>query len=204
MVPTAPPTTQLAWLKDNRVDLTLGIMINAGSQPTIAEAVRLGMGVGLEYNITFAFGAPAHLQIFLPDMGATGNGVVVAGDYCALDAPEDGVAFANLLQETYRPDKKNDNVMYLDGVIEAMIQVEALRLASLVVDPAKLTSADVVEKGFRQIKDMSTGGITMTPLTFGEGDPQGVDAVRIQQVQNEKIVELGSYPLRNILPAPPK
>ena len=86
MVPTAPPTTQLAWLKDNKVDLTLGVMINAGTQPTIGEAVRLGMGPGLEYNITFAFGNPAHLQIFLPDMGATGNGVVVAGDFCALDA----------------------------------------------------------------------------------------------------------------------
>ena len=31
MVPTAPPTTQLAWLKDNKVDLTLGVMINAGT-----------------------------------------------------------------------------------------------------------------------------------------------------------------------------
>ncbi len=204
MVPTSPPTTQLAWLKDNKVDLALGIMINAGSQPTIGEAVRLGMGVGLPYEITFAFGAPSHLQIFLPDMGAKGNGVVVAGDYCALDAQNDGIAFANLLQETYRPDKKNGNVMYLDGVIEAMTQVEALRLASMAVDPAKLTSIDVLEKGFRQIKDMSTGGITVSPLTYGEGDPQGVDAVRIQQIQNETIVELGSYPLHNILPAPPK
>ena len=137
-------------------------------------------------------------------MGAKGNGVVVAGDYCALDAQNDGIAFANLLQETYRPDKKNGNVMYLDGVIEAMTQVEALRLASMAVDPAKLTSTDVLEKGFRQIKDMSTGGITVSPLTYGEGDPQGVDAVRIQQIQNETIVELGSYPLHNILPAPPK
>ena len=37
MVPTSPPTTQLAWLKDNKVDLALGIMINAGSQPTIGK-----------------------------------------------------------------------------------------------------------------------------------------------------------------------
>ena len=133
-------------------------------------------------------------------MGATGNGVVVAGDFCALDASNDGIAFANLLQETYRTDKKNGNVMYLDGVIEAMTQVEALRLASMAVDPAKLTSADVLA-GFKQIKDMSTGGITISPLTYGEGDVQGVDAVRIQQVQNAAIVELGSFPLQNILPA---
>jgi Periplasmic binding protein len=201
MVPTAPPTTQLAWLKDNKVDLTLGVMINAGSQPTIKEAVRLGMGPGLDYKITFAFGNPAHLQIMVPAMGAASNGVVVAGDLCALDAKVEGVAFAKLLQDTYRADKKNTNIMYLDGVIEAMTQVEALRLASLSVNPADLTSADVLEKGFKQIKNLSTGDITIAPLTYGEGDPQGVDAVRIQQVQKAQIAELGSFPLANVLPA---
>ena len=83
MVPTAPPTTQLAWLKDNKVDLALGIMINPGAQPTIKEATRLGMGPDLDYKITFGFAYPAHLQVFVPAMGETGNGVVVAGDFCA-------------------------------------------------------------------------------------------------------------------------
>ncbi|MEJ2740370.1 MAG: ABC transporter substrate-binding protein, partial [Dehalococcoidia bacterium] len=32
LVPTAPPTTQLTWLKDNNVDLALGVMINPGAQ----------------------------------------------------------------------------------------------------------------------------------------------------------------------------
>ena len=100
-------------------------MINPGSQPTIKEAVRLGMGPDLDYKITFGFANPAHLQIFVPDMGATGNGVVVAGDFCAQDADVDGIAFANMLQETYRPNDKNGNVMYLDGIVEAMTQVEA-------------------------------------------------------------------------------
>jgi hypothetical protein len=201
MVPTAPPTTQLAWLKDNKVDLAIGVMINAGTQPTIKEAVRLGMGPHLEYKITFGFANPAHLQIFVPDMGETGDGVVVAGDMCAQDADVDGIKFADLLQETYRPNDKNGNVMYLEGIMEAMIQVEALRLAYLAAGGAELTSADVVEKGFKQIKDLSTGGIVITNLTFGEGDVQGVDMVRLQQAQDAKIVELGSYPLRNILPA---
>ena len=201
MVPSSPPTTQLAWLKEKGVDLALGVMINAGTQPTIKEAVRLGMGTNQEYKITFAFGNPAHLQIFVPDMGELSEGVVVAGDFCAQDAPVDGIAFANMLQDTYRADKKNDNVMYLDGIIEAMTQIEALRLASMAVNPAELTSQDVLEKGFRQIKDLSTGGISVANYTYGEGDSQGVDAVRIQQVQGGKIAELGSYPLRNILPA---
>jgi hypothetical protein len=201
LVPSSPPTTQLAWLKDNGVDLAVGCMINPGTQPTIKEAVRLGMGTNQEYKITFAFANPAHLQIFLPDMGELGEGVVVAGDFCAQDADVDGVKFANMLQDTYRPNDKNGNVMYLDGIIEAMTQVEALRLAASQVNPAELTSQDVLEKGFWQIKDLSTGGITVGNFTYGEGDCQGVDEVRIQQVQNVKIAGLGAYPLRNSLPA---
>jgi hypothetical protein len=48
MVLTSPSTTQLAWLKENKVDLALGWMINPGSQPTIKEAVRLGIGPNLD------------------------------------------------------------------------------------------------------------------------------------------------------------
>jgi hypothetical protein len=198
MVATAPPTTQLAWLKDNKVDLALGTMINSGTQPTIKEAVRLGMGPDLAYKITFVFANPAHLQVFVPDMGETGNGVVVTGDFCALDANVDGVKFANDLQAKYRPDKKVTHVMYLDGIIEAMTQVEALRLASTKVSPDKLTAADVLEKGFHQIKDFSDGNITVSNLTYGPGDVEGVDKVRMQQVQKGKIVEIGSFPLHGI------
>ena len=61
LVPTTPPTTQLMWLKDNKVDLALGAMINPGSQATIKEAVRLDMGPHLGYKITLAF---ARLVIF--------------------------------------------------------------------------------------------------------------------------------------------
>ncbi|MGD0780062.1 MAG: ABC transporter substrate-binding protein [Dehalococcoidales bacterium] len=198
MVPTTPPTTQLLWLKDNKVDLTLGCMINPGSQPTIKEAVRLGMGPDLAYKITFAFAYPAHLQVFVPAMGDLGNGVVVAGDFCAMDADVAGVKFANDLQNKYRPDKKVTHVMYLDGIIEAMIQVEALRLAMLQKPADKLTSLDVLEYGFFQIKNFSVGDITISPFTYGPGDVEGVDTVRLQQVQGGKIVELGSYPLRHI------
>ncbi len=88
--------------------------------------------------------------------------------------------------------------MYLDGIIEAMTQVEALRLASTQVAPDKLTAKDVLQKGFQQIKNFSTGGITVSPLTYGPGDVEGVDQVRIQQVQGGKIAELGSFPLRGI------
>jgi hypothetical protein len=102
------------------------------------------------------------------------------------------------LQNKYRPDKKVTHVMYLCGILEAMTQIEALRLASLQVSPDKLTAKDVLEKGFHQIKNFSTGGITISPLTYGPGDVEGVDLVRLQQVQGGKIVEIGSSPLRGI------
>jgi hypothetical protein len=198
MVPATPPTTQLLWLKDNKVDLALGCMINPGSQPTIKEAVRLGMGPDLDYKITFVFANPAHLQVFVPAMGELGNGVVVTGDFVALDANVAGVKFGNDLQTKYRPDKKISHVMYLDGIIEAMTQVEALRLAALQKPADQLTSLDVLEYGYYQIKNFSVGDITISPLTYGPGDVEGVDQVRIQQVQDGKIVEIGAYPLRHI------
>ena len=184
-----------------KVDLALGVTINPGGQPTIKEAARLGIGPDLEYKITFGFANPAHLHIFVPDMGTVGSGLVISGDVCAQDADVDGIKFANMLQDKYRPNNKNGNVMYLDGIIEGMLQVEALRLAYLAVGP-KMTSEDVLKKGFWQIKDFSTGDLTITPLTFGEGDPQGLEKVRLQQAQNGKIVELGSEPIQNIIPAP--
>jgi hypothetical protein len=203
LVPTAAPTTQLAWLKDQKVDLTLGIMVNPGAQPTVKEALRLGMGPDQAYKITFAFCEPGHLQIMVPDLGEAANGVVVGGDYCAVDADVPGIKFSNLLQDTYRSNNRNENIMYQAGLVEAMLQVEALRLASLAGDPSKLTPEDVLKKGFWQIKGFDTGGICITPLTYGEGDVQGLDSIRIQQVQAGKIVELGEYPMptTNILPA---
>jgi hypothetical protein len=173
-------------------------MINPGSQPTIKEAVRLGMGPDLDYKITFGFAYPAHLQVFVPAMGTLGNGVIVAGDFCAQDANNDGIKFANALQDKYRLDKKITHVMYLCGIIEAMTQVEALRLAMLKTPADKLTPVNVLEDGFYQIKNFSVGDITISPLTYGPGDVEGVDQVRLQQAQNGKIVELGSYPLRHI------
>jgi branched-chain amino acid transport system substrate-binding protein len=198
MVPTSPPTTQLAWLKDNNVDLALGWMINPGSQPTIKEAVRLGMGPDLAYKITFGFAAPAHLSVFAPAMGTTGNGVVVAGSYPPMDQTNiAGIVFCNDLQTKYRPNAKVTHIMYLHGVIEAMLQVEALRLAMSNIDADKLTSKDVLEKGFQAIKNFSTGGLTPA-LTFGLGDPEGSDEIRLDQVQNGKVVALGNYPVHDI------
>ena len=200
MVPTTPPTTQLSWLKDNKVNLALGWMINPGSQPTIKEAVRLGMGPNLDYKITFGFAAPSHLAVFAPAMGTLGDGVVVAGSYPPMDqahANVPGIAFYNQLQAKYRAGKPVTHVMYLAGVVEAMIQTEALRLAMLKVPADQLKPVDVLEYGFYQIKNLSTGDLT-PPLTFGPSDIEGADVMRLDQDQNGQVVLLGNYPCHGI------
>jgi branched-chain amino acid transport system substrate-binding protein len=198
LVPTAPPTTQLLWLKENQVDLALGVMINPGSQPTIKEAARLGMGPHLDYKITFACATPSHLQVFLPAMGDLGEGFVVGGGYPSWDDPVPGMQFVEELQTKYRPDDRVTHIMYPHGVVEAMVQVEALRLAMQEVSVDKLTSADVLEHGFYKIQNFDAGGITSSPLSYGPDDVEGMDTVRVQQIQDGTIVEVGSWPLRHI------
>jgi hypothetical protein len=199
LVPTAPPTTQLLWLKDNNVDCCFGAMINPGSQPTVKEMNNLDMGPGKAYEITFGCATPSHLQVFLPAMGEEGNGFVVAGGYASWDDTGEGITFANQLVAANRPnDLGSMHIMYAGGIVECMIQVEAFRLAMLEVPVDELTSVDVLEYGFYQIKDLSTGGITGSPLTYGPGDVEGADECRIQQIQNGVIVDLGAYPCHHI------
>jgi hypothetical protein len=200
VVPTSPPTTQLLWLRDKKVDLALGAMVNPGSQPTVKEATRLGMGPNLEYKITFGFAAPSHLAIFVPAMGKLGDGTVVAGSFPPLtDTSIEGVKFCNDLLIKYRPRVTMTNVMYEAGIMEAMIQLEAIRLALQTVPYEKLNSADILEKGFYQIKNFSTGGMSSTPLSYAKGKVEGVDQVRIDQAQNGKVVSLATKPCRHII-----
>jgi branched-chain amino acid transport system substrate-binding protein len=199
LVPTSPPTTQLTWLKDQGVDLALGVMINPGSQPTVKEMVRLGMGPFQPYKMTFGVGAPGHAAVFAAAMGELGDGYVCAGSFRPMDDfSVPGIKFCSDLQDKYRSGKRVTHIMYEAGVLEGMIQVEALRLAMQKVPFEKLTRKDVLENGFFQIKNLDTGKISSTPLTYGPGDIEGVDQIRIDQVQKGKVVEVGLTPLRHI------
>jgi ABC-type branched-subunit amino acid transport system substrate-binding protein len=199
LVPTSPPTTQLTWLKQKGVDLALGVMINPGSQPTVKEMVRLGMGPHLEYKMTFGVALPGHAAVFAEAMGELGDGYVCAGSFRPLDdLATPGIKFCSDLQDKYRAGKRITHIMYEAGVLEAMIQVEALRLALEKVPFDKLTSRVVLEEGFYQIKNLDTGEISSTPLTYGKGDIEGVDEIRIDQVQKGKPVKVGSAPVRHI------
>jgi ABC-type branched-subunit amino acid transport system substrate-binding protein len=201
LVATSPPTTQLLWLKDHKVDLALGVMINPGAQPTVKEMVRLDMGPDKSYKMAFGTASPGHAWILAEALGETGNGYLCAGSY---NPPDDftvpGVKFCSDLQDSYRPDNRVTHIMYQHGVVEAMIQVEALRQAMINTgkSPDDLTPVDVLEYGFYMIKSLDTGGITSTPLTYGPGDVVGMDEVLVHQVQGGKAVALGTWPLHNI------
>jgi len=199
LVPTSPPTTQLTWLKRKGVDLAVGVMINPGSQPTVKEMVRLGMGPYQPYKMTFGVPAPGHAAVFAAAMGELGDGYVCAGSFRPMDdLATPGIKFCSDLQDKYRTGKRVTHIMYEAGVLEAMIQVEALRLAMQKVPFEKLTPRDVLENGFFKIKNLPTGDISSTPLTYGPGDIEGVDEIRIDQVQKGKVVKVGLYPLRHI------
>jgi ABC-type branched-subunit amino acid transport system substrate-binding protein len=199
LVPTSPPTTQLTWLKEKGVDLALGVMIMPGSEATVKEMVRLGMGPYQPYKMTFGVPAPGHAAVFVASMGELGDGYVCAGSFRPMDVlTVPGIKFCSDLQDKYRTGKRVTHIMYEAGVLEAMIQVEALRLAMQKVPFEKLTPRDVLENGFFKIKNLDTGDISSTPLTFGPGDIEGVDEIRIDQVQKGKVVEVGLTPLRHI------
>jgi branched-chain amino acid transport system substrate-binding protein len=198
LVPTSPPTTQLTWLKEKGVDLALGVMINPGSQPTVKEMVRLGMGPFQPYKMTFGVASPGHAVVFADAMGELGDGYVCAGSFPSWDDPAPGVKFMIEAQKSSHPGKFVNHIMYEGGFLEAMIQVEALRLAMEKVPFEKLTPAAVLENGFYRIKNLPTGDISSTPLTYGPGDIEGVDEIRIDQVQKGKVVKVGLTPLRHI------
>jgi ABC-type branched-subunit amino acid transport system substrate-binding protein len=198
LVPTSPPTTQLTWLKEKGVDLALGVMILPGSEPTVKEMVRLGMGPFQPYKMTFGVPSPGHAVTFAEAMGKLGDGYVCAGSFPSWDDPAPGVKFMIEAQKRSHPDKFVNHIMYHGGFLEGMIQVEALRLAMQKVPFEKLTPKDVLENGFYKIKNLDTGQISSTPLTYGEGDVEGVDSVRIDQVQDGKVVKVGLYPVRHI------
>jgi hypothetical protein len=187
------------WLKENKVDLAIGVMINPGSQPTVKEMVRLGMGPYQPYKIAFGVATPGHIAVFAPAMGELGDGYVCAGSFPPFDElSTPGIKFIIENQKKYHPDKFVSHIQYCGGFLEAMIQTEALRLAMQKTPFEKLKPVNVLEDGFYKIKNLDTGGISSTPITYGPGKIEGVDAVRVDQLQKGKIVKLGAWPCRHI------
>ncbi|MGD0660848.1 MAG: ABC transporter substrate-binding protein [Syntrophorhabdales bacterium] len=203
-VPTSPPTTQLLWLKEKKVDLALGIMIRAGAEPSVKEANRQGMGPNAAYKITFGFGYPCSMSPFSRDMGKQGDGVLCAGDLPDWAMTEfGGVKFCLDLVKKYRPDKTAAKMShgYIHGATEAMVQVEALRLASLKMPLDQIKDPKVVlENGWWQIKDLDTKGMRPSLLTYGPNRAEGLSRLNVTTVKDGNAVIIGYVPVRMILP----
>jgi hypothetical protein len=208
-VVTSPPTTQLLWLKENQVDLTLGFCIRAATEPTQREAARLGMGWGpqYDYQICFGWNYPSSISPYSQDMGTLGDGVISGGNLPDWDYDNvEAVVWAKGLLQQYRPDLYADyhhfSHGYFHGYDEAMIQVEALRLTleKTGKSPSELTPPDVLENGFWQIQDFDNRGLSPSLLTYGPARAEGLSEVNVTQCQNGKPVEVGKFPLRLLLP----
>jgi hypothetical protein len=207
------PTTQLTWCVTNNISLTLGAMTTYTSGQLMQYADALGIGTwGTNYTMQVGLCSPSHGVVFVRNYGSRGNGLIVAGSYPAWydNITNPGVAFCELLQNTYRPGQgvtynatayALSHVMYQHGVVEAMIQVDALRLAMLNTGkaPCDLTSSDILNNGFFKITALNTGGIIPTTLTYTIGDIEGAEKVRLDQCVNSTIVNLSlTMPLRHV------
>jgi len=209
-VPTVPglasdTAPMLSWCQSNGIDLTLGAMLVVGAVKTMTQAEIMGIGWSLDYEMTVGLCSPAHLTIFLRDTGApdtvVGNGLVIAGSYPPWSDTDDGVEFCKTLVDTYGEGFEDTlHIMYQHGVVEAMIQVEAIRLALINTGKSadKLTSADILNDGFLEISDLDTGGIIPTDITYGIGDVEGAESVRLDRNEDGVDVHLGDYPLRHV------
>jgi len=202
-VPTSPPTTQLLWLKQKKVDFALGMMIRAGSEPSIKEAVRLGMGADQAYKIVFAFAYPTSMSPFARNMKELGNGVVSGGDLPDWEYDLEGVKFCLDIMKKYSPEKSIPKVGigYIHGVVEAMVQAEALRLASLGTPLEQVKDPKIIlENGFWKIKDLDTRGMRPSKLTYGPKKAQGLSSLNITMVQDGKPAIVDVLPIPMLLP----
>lgn len=84
--------------------------------------------------------------------------------------------------------------MYQHGLVEAMTQVDAIRLALNLTgkSPCDLTTSDVFTQGFLKINGLDTGGIIPGLINYSTGSVEGARYVRIDQCQNGTVVNLGT------------
>jgi branched-chain amino acid transport system substrate-binding protein len=91
-----------------------------------------------------------------------------------------------------QPPKEMENtVIYNRGLLQAAIQVEAIRQA-LKLNGGKMPTGDDVKKGFEQIKGFTLGGL-VPPLEITPEDHEGGGWVKIFTVKGGKFVPDGDW-----------
>jgi hypothetical protein len=197
----SPPTTQLMWLKNNKIDLTFGGTVTSGMGPVVKEAFRLGMGRYEPYKIVFGCASLSNPCQMLEILGAKANGVIISGAYPPFDDNTPGMKLVRDLLKEYRSGKTpciDVDGAYVTGVIHGMMIVESTRLALEKVPYEKLTPGDIIEHGFFRFRDFDTRGLTSTPLTFGPNKHMGVETCPVYELLNGKQVLVGKYPVRRL------
>jgi branched-chain amino acid transport system substrate-binding protein len=99
------------------------------------------------------------------------------------------------------PKEMDDTVAYNRGLLQAAIQVEALKNALKIAGGQKPTT-EQVKAGMEQIKDFALGGLT-PPLTITATDHEGGGWVQIFGVQGGKFAKETDWihPNRNVVEA---
>jgi hypothetical protein len=211
----AAASASLTYCVNNNIDLTLGAMTCPPAEQLMGLADSLGIGAAgsghnNNYTMQIALCSPAHGVVVERDVTANGDshradGLIVAGSYPAWNdnVTNPGVAFAELLQNTYRPGQgvqyianatALSHVMYQHGVVEAMTQVDAIRraLANTGKSPCDLTTADIFTQGFLKINGLDSGGIIPGLINYSTGSVEGARYVRIDLCANGTTINLGT------------
>jgi len=173
-----------------------------------------GSGHNNNFTMQIALSSPAHPVMIQRDAIYNwgdihlADGLVVAGSYPSWNDTALGVDFSKTLQNTYRPGQgvtynatayALSHVMYQHGVVEAMVQVEAVRLAMSNTGkaPCDLMMSDIFTQGFLKINGLSTGGIIPGIINYSTGKVEGAQYVRVDQCWNGTVILLGdTFPIR--------
>ncbi len=89
------------------------------------------------------------------------------------------------------PATMDDTVIYNRGLLQAAINVEALKNALKLTGGKQPTGPDV-KKGFEQIHDFTLGGL-VPPLAITPEDHEGGGWVQVFKVQGGKFVPQGDW-----------
>jgi branched-chain amino acid transport system substrate-binding protein len=164
------------------------IMHLFGRAPSVAIKGLKGAGYPLKHVVGLVW-ASAEADILAAGGWATAEGYNTlqfagAGD----DYPVRGDIKAMYKKDGKDPPKEmDDTVVYNRGLLQAAIQVEALKNA-LKISGGQKPTTEQVKAGMEQIKDFALGGIA-PPLTITATDHEGGGFVKVFGVHDGKFVQ---------------
>ncbi|HEV2100693.1 MAG TPA: ABC transporter substrate-binding protein [Stellaceae bacterium] len=164
------------------------IMHLFGRSPSVAIKGFKGAGYPLSHVIGLVW-ASAEADI----NAAGGWGVAEGYNTLQFAGAGDDYPIRQQIKDMYKkegkapPKEMNDTVVYNRGLLQAAVQVEALRNALKISGGQKPTGPQIKE-GFEQIRDFTLGGL-VPPLQITPTDHEGGGWVQVFQAHNGKFVK---------------